>query len=108
MWYQSHYLPELEASALFHALVVGYHDAANSALSLIFEALYFGADICDLFLFNSEGAILHFALCHPRVNQMSLLTFSKTSMCYQLGDLIKSIYTRAYWDAEGQNMPSFS
>lgn len=70
----------------------GYHDTANSALSLIFEALYFGADICDLFLFNSEVAILGFTLCHPRVNQMSLLTFSKTSVCYQLGELIKSLY----------------
>lgn len=96
LWYQSHYLPELEANALFHALIMGYHDAANSALSLIFEALYFGADICESFLFNSDGAILGFALCHPKVNQMSLLTFSKTSLCYQLGELIKSLYIHEF------------
>lgn len=79
---QSHHLPELEANAPFHALLMGYHDAANSALTLIFEALSFGADFCDLFLFNSEEAVLGFAPCHPRVNQMSLLAFSKPSVCY--------------------------
>lgn len=75
---------------------MGYHDVANSALSLIFETLYFGADICDSFLFHSEGAVLGFALCHPRVSQMSLLTFSKTSACYQLGELIKSLYMHEF------------
>lgn len=74
---------------------MGYHEAANSALPLIFEALYLGADICDSFLFNSEGVVLSFALCHPRVNQMSLLTFSKP-VCYQLGELIKSLYMHEF------------
>lgn len=75
---------------------MGYHEAANSALPLIFEALYFGADICGSFLFNSEGVVLGFALCHPRVNQMSLLTFSKPSVCYQLGELIKLLYIHEF------------
>ena len=41
----------------------------------------FSSDICDSFLSDSEQTILIFALCNPRVNQMSLLTFSKMSVC---------------------------
>ena len=63
---------------------MAYHDMANSTLSLLFGDWYLGADYSVqifVILSDSEETVLGFALCHPRVNQMSFLTFSKTSVC---------------------------
>lgn len=63
---------------------MAYYCFANSNLSLLFGDWYLRADyLVQIFviLSNSEETVLGFALCHPRVHEMSLLTFSKTSIC---------------------------
>ena len=84
---------------------------ANSAFwRLVSWSLLFGTDICDSFLSDSEQTVLIFALCHLKVNQMSLLTFSQISVC--MLPLMKINQIRIYlWDYQetgGERMPSFS
>jgi len=64
---------------------MAYLDVANvRALCLLFGDWYIGADYAIqrfVILSDSEQTVLGFALCHPRINQMSLLTFSKIFVC---------------------------